>query len=156
MRNEEMLNRIYSAYNGYDVTYQEMLDNAKRFTDDVLRSYGYHLDEQEKYKYFAVFCAWVAASDGEVSRKEHEFFIKFSGLNLPYEEFRKVGLNAINNKDASEGLRDINKTFFRSGTTYDYATNIIALCICGCDGPLNAKEREFLNNYIRHPDYNPL
>lgn len=156
MRNYEMLNRIYKAYNGYDVTYEEMVMNAKNFTDTVLQCYSYHLDAEDKYKYFAIFCAWVAASDGEPSRKEHEFFVRFSGINITYDAFRDTGIKAINNIKTCIELRDININKFRSGTTYDYATNIIALCMCGCDGPLNDKEIQFLNNYIRHPDYNPL
>ena len=49
MRNTEMLNRIYKAYNGYDVTYEEMMMNARNFTDTVLQCYSYHLDEGDKY-----------------------------------------------------------------------------------------------------------
>lgn len=156
MRNTEMLNRIYNAYNGYDVTLEEMFQNAKQFGNTVIQSYGFRLDEPEKYKYFMIFCAWCAAADGEPTRKEYEFFVKFSGLNAKYEDFRSAGLQAIRSKQACLELRDINKNLFRSGTMYDYSANIVALCMCGCDGPINEKEKAFLNEYIRHPDYNPL
>ena len=62
----------------------------------------------------------------------------------------------VNNKKAALEFRDLNKNKLRSGTTYDYSTNIIALCMCGCDGKINNTEKEFLNEYICHPDYNPL
>ena len=156
MRNREMLDRIYNAYNGYDVTIEEMVTNAKQFTDTVLQSYGFRLEEDQKLKYFTSFCAWVCACDGEPNMKEYEFFKKFSRINVSYEHFKRVGLEMINNRQACTEMRDLNKNLLRSGTMYDYSTNIVALCICGCDGPINAKEREFLDNFIRHPDYNPL
>ena len=156
MRNNEMLNRIYSAYNGYDVTHQEMVANSRQFMDMVLQSYSYHLDESDKYKYFTMFCAWVAASDGVPNKKEYDFFREFSGLNISFEEFKNIGIEIINRRDLCVEMRDLNINKFKSGTNYDYATNIIALCMCGSDGPINGKEVVFLNNYIRHPDYNPL
>ena len=113
MRNYEMLNRIYKAYNGYDVTYEEMMMNSRNFTDTVLQCYSYHLDEGDKYKYFAIFCAWVAASDGEPNRKEHEFFVRFSGINISYDAFKDTGIKAINNIKTCIELRDININKFR-------------------------------------------
>ena len=156
MRNREMLDRMYNAYNGVDVTYDEMVSSARQFIDQVFQCYSYHLDQPEKYKYFTIFCAWIAAVDGPVNMKEYEFFRKFSGLNVDYETFKRTGNEMYNNRKAWDEFKDLNKTKFRSGTMYDYTTHIIALCMCGCDGPLNSAERSLLDNYIRHPDYNPL
>ena len=156
MRNREMLDRIYNAYNGYDVTIKEMEMNATEFSKQMIQSYGYRIEDSKKSKYFTMFCAWCAAFDGDVSMKEYEFFYKISKIDCGYETFRNLGLQIINNQKACVEYRDFNKIFINAGTMYDYSANIVALCMCGCDGPINSKEKEMLDKYIRHPDYNPL
>ena len=156
MRNERMLNQIYNAYDGVETTYEEMLTNAKNMVNYIFAAYGWHYTEEQKKKMFAMFCAWVAAADGAPNRKEHEFFVKISGLNVNYEGFRDTGLQMINNAKACEEMKMLNKNVLKSGTNYDYAANIIALCLCGCDGPINRSEINFLDRYICHPDYNPF
>lgn len=156
MRNERMLNQIYNAYDGVETTYNEMVTNAKNMVKYIFTAYGWNYEGDKAKKMFAMFCAWVAASDGAPNRKEHEFFMAIAGYPVTYEGFRDTGLQIINNPKACAEFRDLNKNVLKSGTNYDYAANIIALCMCGSDGPINSSEKRFLDDFIRHPDYNPL
>ena len=109
-------------------SFNELVSIAQKDINELKNAFGY--DQAGSVSFIVAFSRLAHFADWKISRREHEFFVAVTGINLTYEQIERVFEGRKNKDNDLKVIREIKGCSLRIQCLFVE----LCLCVCACDG----------------------